>query len=72
MRAILDIPVGQLMSKPAVTVKPETSIEALTEVMTTFSYNAFPVVDEADILQGLVARVDLFRLYLLPYYRSGP
>jgi len=72
VRAILDIPVGQLMSKPAVTVKPETSIEALTEVMTTFSYNAFPVVDEADILQGLVARVDLFRLYLLPYYRFIP
>lgn len=61
MRAILDMPVGQLMSKPAVTVKPETSIEALTEVMTTFPYNAFPVVDEADILQGL-----------LPYYRFIP
>ena len=69
MRAILDIPVGQLMSKPAVTVKPETSIDALTEVMTTFPYNAFPVVDEGDILQGMVARVDLFRLYLLPYHR---
>lgn len=25
-----------------------------------------------DILQGLVARVDLFRLYLLPYYRFIP
>jgi len=30
---------------------------------------AFPVVDGAGVLQGLVTRLDLFKLYLLPYRR---
>ncbi|HLC42668.1 MAG TPA: CBS domain-containing protein [Methylomirabilota bacterium] len=69
---ILDIPVGELMSKPVVTVTPETSIEALTELMVAHPYNAFPVVNESGVLQGLVTRLDLFKLYLLPYHRFIP
>lgn len=72
MREILDIPVGELMSKPVVTVKPETSIEALTEMMAAHDYNAFPVVNDVGVLQGLVTRLDLFKLYLLPYHRFIP
>lgn len=72
MREILDIPVGELMSKPAVTVTPETSIGALTDLMAGHDYNAFPVVDDSGILQGLVTRLDLFKLYLLPYRRFIP
>ena len=72
MREILDIPVGELMSKPVVTVKPETSIEALTEVMAAHDYNAFPVVNDVGVLQGLVSRLDLFKLYLLTYRRFIP
>ncbi|MFQ5962333.1 MAG: CBS domain-containing protein, partial [Candidatus Methylomirabilales bacterium] len=40
------------MSKPAVTVTPETTIKELTDLMATFEYNAFPVVDDGNILQG--------------------
>jgi CBS domain-containing protein len=72
VREILDIPVGELMAKPVVTVKPETSIKALTEIMAAHDYNAFPVVNDVDVLQGLVTRLDLFKLYLLPYYRFIP
>jgi CBS domain-containing protein len=72
VREILDIPVGELMSKPVVTVKTETSIEALTEMMAAHEYNAFPVVNDIGVLQGLVTRLDLFKLYLLPYYRFIP
>jgi CBS domain-containing protein len=71
-REILEIEVQELMSKPVVTVTPETSIEALTEVMATHRYNGFPVVNGQGILQGLVARLDLFKLYLLPYHRYIP
>ena len=71
-REILNIQVGELMSKPVVTVTPETSIETLTELMTTYSHNAFPVVNENGVLQGLVSRLDLFKLYLLPYHRFIP
>ena len=72
MREILDIAVGELMSTNLVTVTPETSIEALTQIMTLHDYNAFPVVDDTGVLQGLVTRLDLFKLYLLPYHRFIP
>jgi CBS domain-containing protein len=72
MREIQPIPVGDLMSKPVVTVTPETSVEELTRLMDVHDYNAFPVVNAAGALQGLVSRLDLFKLYLLPYHRFIP
>ena len=72
MRQIRDLPVGDLMSKPVVTVTPETGLDELTRLMEAYDYNAFPVVNSAGALQGLVSRLDLFRLYLLPYQRFIP
>jgi len=72
MHQIRDIPVGDLMSKPVVTVTPETGLDELTRLMEAYDYNAFPVVNSAGALQGLVSRLDLFRLYLLPYQRFIP
>lgn len=71
-RQIAQIAVGDLMTRPAVTVTPDTSIEALTALMTEHDFNGFPVVNEAGALVGLVTRLDLFRLYLLPYARFIP
>src|SRR5262249_18811705 len=67
MREILDIPVGDLMSTTVVTVTPETSVEALTDLMTQHDYNGFPVVTDTGRLVGLVTRTDLFKVYLLAY-----
>jgi CBS-domain-containing membrane protein len=67
MRAIRDITVGELMSKSVVTVTPDTTIEALTALMSAHDFNAFPVVSDAGALLGLVSRLDIFRVYLLPY-----
>lgn len=72
MREIRDITVGDLMSKPVVTVTPETTIDQLTELMATHDYDAFPVVNDAGVLQGLVTRLDLFKAYLVPYRRFIP
>lgn len=72
MREIRDVAVGELMSKPVVTVTPETTIEALTALMAAHDFNAFPVVNDTGVLLGLVTRHDLFRLYLLPYARFIP
>jgi CBS domain-containing protein len=69
MREISHAAVGDLMSAPAVTVTPETTIADLTTAMTEYDFNAFPVVNAAGVLEGLVTRLDLFRLYLLPYQR---
>ena len=72
MREILDIPVGDLMWKSVVTVRPETPLEELEQVMAAYDYNGFPVVTDSGVLQGLVTRLDLFKLYLLPYQRFIP
>jgi CBS domain-containing protein len=72
MREILDVSVGELMSKPVVTVTPETTIASLRKVMAEHDFNAFPVVNDVGVLQGLVTRSDLFRLYLLPYAKFIP
>jgi len=71
VREIGEVTVGALMSKPVRTVTPETTIEELTELMTVYDYNGFPVVDEDGILQVLVTRTDVFKLYLAPYRRPG-
>ena len=71
MREIGDVVVSDLMSKPARSVKPQTTIRELTELMTVYDYNGFPVTDDEGILQGLVTRTDIFRAYLYPY-RHAP
>jgi CBS-domain-containing membrane protein len=72
MREIRDMTVEELMSKPVVTVTPETTVEALKELMTVHDFNAFPVVNDTGVLLGLVTRLDLFRTYLLRYARFMP
>jgi CBS-domain-containing membrane protein len=72
MRGIIQIPVGDLMSAPALTVRPETTIDELTRLFAEHEYNAFPVVNDLRVLQGIVTQLDLFKLHLLPYPQFLP
>jgi CBS domain-containing protein len=72
VREILDIPVGDLMWKSVVTVRPETPLAELERLMAAHPYNGFPVVTDAGILQGMVTRLDLLKLYLLRHQRFIP
>ena len=69
MREILNVTVGEVMSAPAITVTPQTSIADLRKRFAEHSVNAFPVVSDVGALLGLVSQLDLFRLYLLPYQK---
>jgi CBS domain-containing protein len=71
VREIGDVTVATVMSKPVRTVTPTTTIEELTELMTVYDYNGFPVADDEGVLQGLVTRTDMFKAYLDPYRRAG-
>jgi CBS domain-containing protein len=51
----------EVMSKPAVTISPDASIEALAELMVDQRMNPIPVV-EAGKLVGIVSRSDIIRL----------
>ena len=66
---IADVTVGALMTRPAVSVRPDTTIAAMTALMAAHSFNGFPVVDELGVLHGLVTRVDLFKCYIGPQSR---
>lgn len=72
MREISNMTVGELMSRSVVTVTPETSIASLRKIMAEHDFNGFPVLNDSGVLLGLVTRLDLFRLYLLPYAKFIP
>lgn len=57
---------GQLMSRPAVTVRPQDSIVDAARSMARHRVERLPVVDEEDRLIGIVTRRDLLRVFLRP------
>ncbi len=55
---------GDLMSAPAVTVRPETRVRELAELFAARHINRTPVTDAAGCLVGIVSRGDLVRATL--------
>jgi CBS domain-containing protein len=72
MRRIIQVPIGDLMSAPGLTVRPETTIDELTRRFAEYEYNGLPVVSDLGVLQGIVTQLDLFKLHLLPYPQVVP
>ena len=58
---MLGVTAKEIMSKPAVTISPEASIEDLAELMVNRRMNPVPVV-ENDRLVGIISRSDIIRL----------
>jgi CBS-domain-containing membrane protein len=67
MRKIIEVPVADLMSAPALTVRPDTTIDELKRLFAEHEYNGLPVVGNLGVLQGIVTQLDLFKFELLPY-----
>ncbi|MGX1508878.1 CBS domain-containing protein [Streptomyces collinus] len=57
-----------LMTTPAVTVKPEAPVARAARLMARHRVKRLPVVDQEGVLQGIVSRADLLRVFL----RSDP
>ncbi|MEU6537458.1 CBS domain-containing protein [Streptomyces sp. NPDC047000] len=55
---------GALMTSPAVTVHPESSVSDAARVMERHGIERLPVVDEEDRLIGIATRRDLLRVFL--------
>jgi CBS domain-containing protein len=66
---IADVTVGALMTRPALSVRPDTTVTALTALMAAHPFNGFPVVDGAGVLHGIVTRLDLLKRHVRPYGR---
>ena len=54
---------GDLMTHPAVTVRPEDSIEHAARLMYTLQVKRLPVVDAGGYLVGIVSRSDLLAVF---------
>lgn len=55
---------GELMSAPAVCAHPEWSVVEAARLMEAQNVKRLPVVDETDMLLGIVSRSDLLRVFL--------
>jgi len=61
-----DVPVGQVMTTPAITVNATTSTAEAVQQMVKHDIKRLPVVDQEGCLQGIVSRLDLFRVMAQP------
>jgi CBS domain-containing protein len=55
--------VREIMTAPAISVRPSTAVGALERLFETHDVNGFPVVDEQGRLRGFVTKFDLLRVY---------
>ncbi|MEU6526825.1 CBS domain-containing protein [Streptomyces sp. NPDC046924] len=57
---------GDLMSTPALTIHPGTTLAQAARTMAVQHVKRLPVVDDLDMLQGIVSRADLLKVFLRP------
>ncbi|MFL1897788.1 CBS domain-containing protein [Streptomyces tauricus] len=57
---------GELMSSPAVTVHPDATLGEAARIMARRRVKRLPVVDAIGLLQGVVSRSDLLKVFLRP------
>ncbi|NUO41520.1 MAG: CBS domain-containing protein [Streptomyces sp.] len=57
---------GELMSTPAVTVHADASVAEAARIMARRHVKRLPVVDAVGLLQGVVSRSDLLKVFLRP------
>ncbi|MFB7368873.1 CBS domain-containing protein [Streptomyces sp. NPDC056222] len=55
-----------LMTSPVVTVAPDASLPQAARLMAAHRVKRLPVVDESSIIQGIVSRSDLLKVFLRP------
>ena len=60
----------QIMSSPAVTVRPDTGIKEAAALLVKRGFTALPVVDASGRLAGIVTEADLVKLETVPDPRS--
>jgi CBS-domain-containing membrane protein len=66
-RHIAPVAIRDIMTPRPRTVGPRTSVRTLQHLFIAYGFNAFPVVDEAHTLLGIVTKLDLLRVV-----RHGP
>ncbi len=55
--------IQEIMTRQPKTVGPKTSVRTLQGLFVSYGFNAFPVVDDAQTLLGIVTKLDLLRIF---------
>ncbi len=63
---------GEIMTSPAVTVRPELHVQHAAELMLKRKLKRLPVVDAEGLLLGIVSRVDLLHTIAGAHDQPGP
>ncbi len=61
IREIAAVKVAEIMSRPAVTARPDWTLGQAAQAMMSHQVNRLPVIDEAGRLVGILTRADLIR-----------
>lgn len=72
VRHIAQLMIRDIMTSRPRTVGPKTSVRTLQHLFTSYGFNAFPVVDEAHTLLGIVTKLDLLRVFRPDPQRRRP
>ncbi|MER6092294.1 CBS domain-containing protein [Streptomyces bluensis] len=57
---------GELMSAPAITVHSDATLAQAARIMAVRRVKRLPVIDDEGMLQGIVSRADLLKVFLRP------
>jgi len=75
MRGIIEKKIEDVMTKDVITVTRDTNLRELRDLFNKYDYNAFPVVENGDIL-GVVTKLNFLKIFsfdperLIPDLRS--
>lgn len=64
LRKIGAATVKDIYSSPAITIKPDTPLDKIASLMTEKRIHTVPVVDDSDVMIGVVGKKDIIRTIL--------
>jgi len=71
MRKAQDRKVDSLMTRPVISVSPETTLSEAAHLLVTHRISGLPVVDESNKLLGIITEADFLRALGVPAHHPG-
>lgn len=66
-----DMPVSEVMSKPLITVNPNTSVKDAVSLMEQKDIRRLPVIDEKGQMVGIITAKDIFKAVMKTFKETG-
>ena len=65
------MPVSEVMSKPLITVSPDTSVENAVSLMEQKDIRRLPVIDDKGQMVGIITAKDIFKAVMKTFKQTG-